>query len=167
MTRPTHSSAAGIPSPVERDVWRLYVEPAIGDLRLGGVEGGDVAAMLRSLRDQGLSETTCKNALTVLGAVYRLARSRRLLARSPIDELDAGERPRPKVMKRRQLDERSLAALVREAPEPTESASPFSPSPECDFRRLSRFGGATSTTSSRSSTSAGNSHAHAKACPLA
>jgi integrase len=112
---------------LDRNHWRLYVEPHLGDLRLGEVSGDDVAAMLRAgrtRRPKPLSESTLKHSLTVLGAIYRLARSRRgadgrpLVTRSPLDGLDPGERPRPRVVKKRRLDERQLDALVRHAPEP-------------------------------------------------
>lgn len=48
----------------------------------------------------------------------RLARARKLVTRSPLDELDPGERPRPRSStRRRRLDERELDALVRHAVE--------------------------------------------------
>lgn len=104
---------------LDRDYWRLYVEPALGDLRIGDVSGADVAAMLRGLRARKLSESTLKHSLTVLGAIYRLARSRKLVTRSPLDELDPGERPRTRYGPGgRRLDERELAALVRHASDP-------------------------------------------------
>jgi integrase len=95
---------------------RLYIEPKLGALRLGEISGADVAGMLRELRERRLSESTCKHALTVLGAIYRLARSRRIVTRSPIDELDPGERPRSRTSTNgRRLDETELDALVRHA----------------------------------------------------
>jgi integrase len=105
---------------LDRDVWRLYLEPALGDLRVGDASGANIAAMLRGLRKRGLSESSCRNALSTLGSIYRLARSRKLVTRSPLDELDPSERPRPRhdVSKKRRLDERELDALVRHAPEP-------------------------------------------------
>jgi integrase len=73
---------------------------------------------LRSRRPRPLSESTLKHSLTVLGAIYRLARARKLVTRSPLDELDPGERPRPRSnTRRRRLDERELDALVRHAVE--------------------------------------------------
>jgi integrase len=54
----------------------------------------------------------------VLRAIYRLARARRLVTRSPLDDLDPGERPQPRAVKRRRLDERALASLVRHAADP-------------------------------------------------
>jgi integrase len=104
---------------LDRDYWRLYVAPALGDLRIGEIDGANVAAMLRGLRERGLSESRLKHSLTVLGAIYRLARSRKLVTRSPLDELDAGERPRTRYAPGgRRLDERELDALVRHASDP-------------------------------------------------
>jgi hypothetical protein len=54
----------------------------------------------------------------VLRAIYRLARARRLVTRSPLDDLDPGERPQPRAVKRRRLDERARASLVRHAADP-------------------------------------------------
>jgi len=116
---------------LDRSHWRLYIEPHLGDLRLGEITGDDVAAMLRAGRTRRvkgrpkpLSESTLKHSLTLLGAIYRLARSRRgvdgrpLVTRSPLEELDPGERPRPRIVKQRRLDERQLDTLVRHAPDP-------------------------------------------------
>jgi integrase len=106
---------------LDRNHWRLYLEPALGDLRLGELTGSDIARVLRELRSRRprpLSESTLKHSLTVLGAIYRLAHARKLVTRSPLDELDPGERPRPRPgTRRRRLDERELDALVRHAGE--------------------------------------------------
>jgi hypothetical protein len=64
---------------------RLYLEPTLGDLRVGAITGGDVADVLRTIRGRKLSESTAKHALTVLGAIYRLARARKVVTRSPLD----------------------------------------------------------------------------------
>jgi integrase len=101
-----------------RDNFRLYVEPLLGDLLVGEIDGRDVAKLLRDLRDTGLSEYSVKRALTMIRALYRHARFRKIVTRSPIDELDPAELPRPKTPKKRRIDERSLDALVRHAEEP-------------------------------------------------
>jgi integrase len=54
----------------------------------------------------------------MLGGLYRLARARKIVTRSPLDELDPAERPRSRSKERPRLDERSLAAIVRHAEEP-------------------------------------------------
>jgi integrase len=103
---------------LDRDTLRLYLLPALGDLRLGAITGADVAALLRSMRAKPLSESSLHNACTVLGAVYRLARARRLVTRSPLDELDESERPRRRATTAgRRLDEAQLALLVAHADE--------------------------------------------------
>ena len=95
----------------------------------------------------------CTTSLTVLRAVYRLARSRRLVTRSPVDELDPAELPRPRAgTSRPRLDER--AARQRSCATPTSrtgSAWRCSPTPGCGSPRRSRCAGATSTSSSSSS----------------
>jgi integrase len=105
---------------VEHEKQRLrdHVEPTLGELPLATIDGTDVALMLRTLRKAGYSESTLHNALTSVRAIYRLARSRRLVKASPVDELDASERPRRKTGGHgRRLDERELDLLVRHAPD--------------------------------------------------
>jgi integrase len=98
---------------LDKDLLRLYLLPALGDHRLGAITGADVAALLRKMRAGGLSESTLHRSLTVFGAVFRLARARRIVTRSPLDDLDAGERPRRRTATTgRRLDEAELALLV-------------------------------------------------------
>src|SRR5262245_56954359 len=69
---------------LDRKHWRLSLEPALGDLRLGDLTGSDIARVLRELRSRRprpLSESTLKHSLTVLGAIYRLAHARKLVTR--------------------------------------------------------------------------------------
>src|SRR5262249_42651913 len=105
---------------------RLYILPALGDHRLAAIDATHVAAMLRQLRsrkgkrkgDRKLSESSLRHSLTVLRAIFRLARSRRIVTRSPLDEPDPGELPRPKTGGHgRRLDEGELDTLVRHAAE--------------------------------------------------
>ena len=68
------------------------------------------------MRSDRYAEATIAQALVVMRAIYRLARVRRVVSRSPVDELDPSERPRPKVGHvGRLLDEAELAALCRHA----------------------------------------------------
>jgi integrase len=90
------------------------IEPVLGGLPLGKVEGSHVAELVRVMRQDGRAEATIASALVVLRAVYRLARSRRLVGHSPVDELDPAEKPQPtKGGAGRVLDEAELALLVR------------------------------------------------------
>lgn len=103
---------------LDKDHLRLYLLPALGEKRLAAISGSDVAAVLRAQRARRLSESTAHHTLTVLGAVYRLARARRIVTGSPLDELDSGERPRRAAKTSgRRLDEPELALLVAHAPE--------------------------------------------------
>jgi integrase len=82
------------------------------------VTGAEVAGLLRGLRARGLSEATLANALRVVRAIYRLARVRKVVTRSPVDELDPSELPRPRPARnQRRLDEQELEALVRHVPQ--------------------------------------------------
>jgi integrase len=108
---------------LDKDHLRLYLLPALGDRKLSAIEASHVAAMLRDLRGRkrdgkrGLSESSLRHSLTVLRAIFRLARSRRIVTRSPLDDLDPGELPRPatRAAHGRRLDERELDTLVRHA----------------------------------------------------
>jgi integrase len=90
------------------------IEPVLGGLPLGKVEGRHVAELVRVMRQDGRAEATIASALVVLRAVYRLARARRLVTRSPVDELDPAEKPQPtNGGAGRVLDETELDLLVR------------------------------------------------------
>jgi integrase len=103
---------------LDKDHLRLYLLPALGVHRLATITGADVAGLLRAMRKRGLSESTLHHALTVLGAVFRLARARRIITTSPLDELDSGERPRRRAKTTgHRLDEAELALLVAHADE--------------------------------------------------
>jgi integrase len=103
---------------LDKNVLRLYVLPALGELRLGSITGADVAMLLRSMRAQRLSDSSLHNACTTLGAIFRLARARRIVTRSPLDDLDESERPRRRTTTAgRRLDESELALLVASADE--------------------------------------------------
>jgi hypothetical protein len=68
------------------------------------------------MRADEYAESTISRALVVLQGTYRLARSRRLVSRSPVDELDPSERPRPRSNGAGHvLDEAQLALLARHA----------------------------------------------------
>jgi integrase len=98
-----------------RAKWRM-IEPALGDHRLGKIEGRHVAEFVRGLRQDGKAEATIASALVVLRAIYRLARTRKIVTRSPVDELDPAEKPKPKKGGAgRVLDEGELELLARHA----------------------------------------------------
>jgi integrase len=98
-----------------RGKWRL-IEPVLGDLQLGKIEGRHVAELVRDMRQEGYAEGTIASVLVVLRGIYRLARTRKLVSRSPVDELDPAERPKPKKGGAgRVLDEGELELLARHA----------------------------------------------------
>jgi integrase len=98
-----------------RAKWRM-IEPVLGDLRLGKIEGRHVAEFVRGLRQDGKAEATIASALVVLRAIYRLARTRKIVTRSPVDELDPAEKPKPKKGGAGGvLDEGELELLARHA----------------------------------------------------
>jgi integrase len=105
----------------DRDRYRLHVKPRLGEMRLGDVEPRHVAeliAAMRARRSKPYAEETIDNVIAVVRALYRVARSRGYVTRSPVDGLDPAELPKPRVGGAgRVLDERELAALVRGAAE--------------------------------------------------
>jgi integrase len=99
-----------------RQRWGAHIEPVLGKRLIGRVEGKHVAELDRGLRERGYSESTVNGVNIVLRAIYRLAQSRRLISRNPVDELDPAERPKPNSGNNgRVLDETELDALARHA----------------------------------------------------
>src|SRR5262249_54074995 len=99
-----------------RQRWDGHIEPELGARRLGRVEGKHVAELVRGMRESGYSEPTLGGVLIALRAISRLALSRHIVPRSPVDELDPAERPRPTAAANgRVLDEVELDALARHA----------------------------------------------------
>jgi integrase len=100
-----------------RGRYRVHVQPHLGDMLLGDVEPRHVAALIRAMRRRRPSpyaEATIANVLNVIRALYRLARSRGYVSRSPVAGLDSAELPRPRPAGvGRVLDEAELASLVR------------------------------------------------------
>jgi integrase len=105
----------------DRDRYRLHVKPRLGRMRLGDVEPrhlSELVAAMRARRPKPYAESTIANVLKIVRAIYRLARSRGYVSRSPVDGLDPAEQPKPRTERGgRRLDEQDLAALVRHAPD--------------------------------------------------
>jgi integrase len=101
-----------------RERYDRHIEPLLGSIKLAAVEGRHVSELIRRMRATGYAEATIAQPLVVLRAIFRLARTRRLVSRSPMDDLDPAELPRPKQgLTGRRLDEGELAALCHHAPE--------------------------------------------------
>ena len=93
-----------------------YVKPTLGGRKLGDVEPRHLSDLIRAMRVDGYAESTIFNALIPARGIYRLARSRGLIGRSPFEGLDPAEAPRPSAGgSRRVLDELELARLVAHA----------------------------------------------------
>jgi hypothetical protein len=87
-----------------RGRYRVHVQPHLGDMLLGDVEPRHVAALIRAMRarrPRPYAEATIANVLNVIRALYRLARSRGYVSRSPVAGLDSAELPRPQPSRRR------------------------------------------------------------------
>jgi integrase len=101
-----------------RDCWTRSIESALGSRRLSAIEAPHVAELIRSMRAKGYSENTIVGTLVVLSAIFRLARNRGYVSRSPLDGLDPAERPKAHPARDdRRLDEHELAKLVASAPD--------------------------------------------------
>ena len=91
-------------------------------MRLGEVEPRHVAGLIagmRARRPRPYAEATIDNVVAVIRGLYRLARSRGYVSRSPVAGLDPAELPKPAAGGAgRVLDESELAALVRHASNP-------------------------------------------------
>jgi hypothetical protein len=87
-----------------RDRYRQHVKPRLGEMRLGDVEPRHIAELIAAMRARKVAgrpkpyaEATIANVIAVISALYRLARSRGYVARSPVDGLDRAELPKPRV----------------------------------------------------------------------
>ena len=160
-------SAQGVT--LDKNHLRLYILPTLGDLRLGTITGADVATLLRELRlrQRRLSESSIHHTVCVLRSLYRLAKARRIVTRSPLDDLDDSERPRRLTTKvGRRLDEAELSLLVAHAGEGTyQMAIALLAYTGCRISEASRSVGRTSTTSTPAPGSRGNSRERRAAEP--
>ena len=99
--------------------YRVHVQPHLGNTLVGDVEPRHIAALLHRMRarqPRPYAEATIANVLNVIRALYRLAKSRGYVSRSPVAGLDSSELPRPRPAGvGRVLDEAELATIVRHA----------------------------------------------------
>ena len=86
-------------SPVTRDgyarIVKLYIVPTIGRVRLDELEPHHVRKMLTTLREQGLSPNTMRQARSVLRRALRTAETDRLVARNAARLVDGVKVGRP------------------------------------------------------------------------
>jgi integrase len=86
--------------PATRAIYRNAVDnhliPRWGGRRMDSLDVGDVAALVRDLRAQGLAEWTIVGVLKVVNRVFKFARRHcGWRGENPIPLLEKGERPRP------------------------------------------------------------------------
>ena len=94
-----------------------YLGPLLAR-RVGSIEPADLAAQIAAMRRE-VSDSTIRMALTVVRRSYRwVARRQGLVFTSPVDLLEATERPSQlPARERRRLNREELAALLEAAPE--------------------------------------------------
>ena len=81
------------------------------------ISASDVARVLRSMRDDGLSEWTCSAVYRIAKAVFSLGVRRGILTRNPVDGLTPAERPKQRnARKVERLDSATLRRLIAAAP---------------------------------------------------
>jgi hypothetical protein len=91
--------AAGERHPRTLDAHQYYLDrhllPDLEPRCISALRVDDVAALLEELRKKGCSANTAAGALATLHSVIRYARRHGWIARNPVDQLEADERPRP------------------------------------------------------------------------
>jgi integrase len=76
--------------------WRNHLDPRIGRLPVQSVQAVHLAAVLRELREEGLSSWTLRGTLSSAAAIFNHAVARGWISGSPTRRLAKGERPRPR-----------------------------------------------------------------------
>jgi integrase len=95
----------------EQRIARCVKDGRLERRRLNAVMTADVSRVLTVLRNAGLASSTRRGYLTALSAFFRWATERKLIPRSPIDDLPRRERPAAK----RKRQPRRLSATQVEA----------------------------------------------------
>ena len=103
-----------------RNAINTHLVPRFGMRRLDGISPDDLAALVRELRDAGLSDSTSVIVLGVVNRIYRFA-ARRLNwpGANPVSVMLSSERPKPAQAKRRRIFEGAeLEQTIAAAGEP-------------------------------------------------
>jgi integrase len=103
-----------------RNAVNTHLLPRFGDCRLDAITPDDLAALVRDMRAEGLSESTIAIAIGVTNRIYRYA-ARRLgwSGTNPVSVMLTSERPKPSQSKRRRIFEGSeLEQTIAAANEP-------------------------------------------------
>lgn len=98
------------------DFRRYHLEhhllPAFGSRPVREIAVNDIADLLDSLREQGRAENTLAGLLATLQCVMRFAVRNGWIPDSPVDKLEAGERPHPDRLAHRVLGREDIQALL-------------------------------------------------------
>lgn len=98
------------------DFRRYHIEhhllPVFGGRLLREITVGDIAELLDSLRTQGRAENTMAGALATVQCVMRFAVRYGWVADSPVDKLEADERPHPNRLAYRVLGREEIQRLL-------------------------------------------------------
>lgn len=86
--------------------------PAFGSRPVREIAVDDIADLLDSLREQGRAENTLAGPLTTLQCVMRFAVRNGWIRDSPVDKLEAGERPHPDRLAHRVLGRKEIRGLL-------------------------------------------------------
>mgnify|MGYP001393668621 CR=1 FL=1 len=108
-----------------RHAVNTHLLPRFGDRRLDVITPDDLAALVRSMRGKGLSESTIAIAIGVMNRIYRYA-TRRLgwSGTNPVSAMLSSERPKPSQSKRRRIFEGAeLERTIAAAKEPWRTLS--------------------------------------------
>ncbi|MGC8628406.1 MAG: tyrosine-type recombinase/integrase [Acidimicrobiales bacterium] len=106
----------------EASIWRLYIAPVLGSLRLGDLRRSDVAAWVAGLESEGLAPATIVRSLGVLSKLLDDAVTEELVDVNPAAKVRAPEVP---VSEQRFLDADELRRLEAATPEHWRLVVPF------------------------------------------
>jgi integrase len=94
-----------------------YAKDAFGSKPVRRIGPGDIAALLKSMREKKASPSTQAQHLRVLGACFRSAVRHGHVAQNPIDRLPDSERPRSERRESAYFTDYELPRLLTELPE--------------------------------------------------
>jgi integrase len=93
---------------------RLYLRPRFGSRRVSEIDVDDVAALIRTMEEEGKAPWTQRNVLTTLSGFFSWASSPRrgYAPANPVSQLERDERPRVRKRKGRVLQPEEIRALL-------------------------------------------------------
>jgi integrase len=103
---------------IYRQQWQSHLEQRLGRMRVQSVQATHIGAVLRELREEGLSSWTVKGVLTTAATIFNHGVGRGWITESPTRRLTKGERPKGRNKKQVRILSPDEAARVIKATTP-------------------------------------------------